>query len=62
MFTDIKLEYIVHGSGVDPQAVTRAIQLSRETYCPVWAMLEPGVRITAASRVVCDDPVLVPVD
>lgn len=62
VFTDIKLEYIVHGSGVDPQAVTRAIQLSRETYCPVWAMLEPGVRITAASRVVCDDPVLVPVD
>jgi putative redox protein len=62
VFTDINLEYVVHGGGVDPQAVTRAIELSRERYCPVWAMLAPGVRITAASRVVCDDPTLVPVD
>jgi len=62
VFTDINLEYVVHGSGVDPQAVTRAIALSRERYCPIWAMLEPAVRITAASRVVCDDPVLVPAD
>jgi putative redox protein len=62
VFTSINLEYIVHGNEVDPQAVTRAIELSRERYCPVWAMLEPGVRITAASRVVCDDPVLVPAD
>jgi putative redox protein len=62
VFTSINLEYVVHGSEVDPQAVTRAIELSRERYCPVWAMLEPGVRISAASRVVCDDPVLVPAD
>jgi len=62
MFIAINLEYVVHGDGVDPQAVTRAIELSRERYCPIWAMLEPAVRITAASRVVCDDPVLVPAD
>jgi len=62
VFTSINLEYIVHGSDVDVQAVRRAIELSRERYCPVWAMLEPGVRISAASRVVCDDPVLVPAD
>jgi putative redox protein len=62
VFTSIKLEYVVHGSGVDPQAVTRAIELSRERYCPVWAMLEPTVKISAASRVVCDDPILVPAD
>jgi putative redox protein len=62
VFTAINLEYVVHGDGVDPQAVTRAIELSRERYCPIWAMLEPSVRITAASRVVCDDPVLVPAD
>jgi putative redox protein len=62
VFTTINLEYVVHGSGVDPQAVTRAIELSRERYCPIWAMLEPAVWITAASRVVCDDPVLVPAD
>jgi putative redox protein len=62
IFTSISLEYVVHGSGVDPQALTRAIELSRERYCPIWAMLEPGVWITATSRVVCDDPVLVPTD
>jgi len=62
VFTSINLEYVVHGSDVDPQALTRAIELSRERYCPIWAMLEPGVRITAMSRVVCEDPVLVPAD
>jgi len=62
VFTSINLEYVVHGSDVDVQAVTRAIELSRERYCPVWAMLEPAVRIRASSRVVCDDPALVPAD
>ena len=61
VFTSINLEYVVHGD-VDVQAVTRAIELSRERYCPVWAMLEPTVQISAASRVVCDNPVLVPAD
>jgi putative redox protein len=61
VFTSINLEYVVHGD-VDPLAVRRAIELSRERYCPVWAMLEPTVQISAASRVVCDDPVLVPAD
>jgi putative redox protein len=62
VFSSINLEYVVHGSDVDPQAVTRAIELSRERYCPVWAMLQPAVQISAASRVVCDEPVLVPAD
>ena len=62
VFTSITLEYVVHGSGVDPQALMRAIELSRERYCPIWAMLEPSVWITAMSRVVCDEPVLVPAD
>ena len=61
VFTTINLEYVVHGD-VDPQALARAISLSRERYCPIWAMLEPSIRITAASRVVCDDAVLVPAD
>ena len=40
----------------------RYIELSRERYCPIWAMLQPDVWITATSRVVRDDPVLVPAD
>jgi putative redox protein len=62
IFTSINLEYIVHGGLVDADAVTRAIELSRERYCPVWAMLEPSVRINYAFRIVSDDPVLVPAD
>ncbi|HEX5692010.1 MAG TPA: OsmC family protein, partial [Roseiflexaceae bacterium] len=62
VFTTINLEYVVHGGAVEPQAVTRAIDLSRERYCPVWAMLEPTVRITSSFRIVSDEPVLVPAD
>ena len=62
VFTAINLEYIVHGVDVEPVAVARAIELSKERYCPVWAMLEPTVKITSSYRVVCDDPVLTPAD
>ena len=62
VFTTINLEYVVHGGSVEPQAVARAIELSRERYCPVWAMLEPNVRITSSFRVLSDEPVLVPAD
>jgi putative redox protein len=62
VFTTINLEYIVHGMDVEPEAVGRAIELSKERYCPIWAMLDPSVRITASYRVICDDPVLVPAD
>jgi len=62
VFTTMTLEYIVHGGMVDPQAVARAIDLSHERYCPVWAMLEPGVRIGSTFRIVSDEPVLVPAD
>jgi putative redox protein len=62
VFTAINLEYLVHGPDVDPQAVARAIELSKERYCPVWAMLEPSVPIRASFEVVCDDHVLVPMD
>jgi putative redox protein len=61
VFSEIALEYIVHGD-VDPQAVERAIELSRDRYCPVWAMLGRSVLITATSRVLLDEDVLVPAD
>jgi putative redox protein len=45
VFTEITLEYVVTGRGVDPAAVERAVQLSEETYCAAQAMLRPHVRI-----------------
>jgi putative redox protein len=42
---------------VEPQAVERAIELSRDRYCPVWAMLGHTVLITSSFRVLRDEPV-----
>jgi uncharacterized OsmC-like protein len=38
--------------GVDQAAVERALALSEETLCPVWAMLKDGTPITASCGVV----------
>jgi putative redox protein len=62
IFTAIDLEYIVHGADVDPVAVERAIDLSRDRYCPVWAMLGRSVPIRSAFRIIRDEPVLAPAD
>ncbi|MBN2044225.1 MAG: OsmC family protein [Anaerolineales bacterium] len=39
------VEYIVTGRNIDPKAVERAIQLSKERYCPAQAMLGKAVEI-----------------
>lgn len=45
-YTAIRLEFRFTGSGIDPSACQRAIELSRDSYCPVWAMLRPTVDIS----------------
>ncbi|MGQ9925649.1 MAG: OsmC family protein [Chloroflexaceae bacterium] len=46
VYTAIRLDYRFTGSGLDPAACQRAIELSRDRYCPVWAMLRPTVDIS----------------
>jgi len=46
VFTEIRLEYEVEGASLSAEAVEKAIRLSEEKYCPVWAMLKPGVKIS----------------
>ncbi len=55
IYTDIHIEYIVWGD-VDPKAVERAVELSRDRYCPVWSMLGHSVNITWNYRVESGDP------
>lgn len=43
VFTDIVINYVVRGRDISPAAVTRAIELSRDKYCPAWAMLKKSV-------------------
>jgi putative redox protein len=51
VYTEIALEFLVRGNGVDPAAVERAVGLADEQICPVWAMLKPGTSISASWRV-----------
>lgn len=46
VYTTIELAYHCTGEGVDPGALVQAIELSRDRYCPVWAMLRPTVAIS----------------
>ena len=51
VYTQIHLEYVVKGKGVDPQAVERAIELSQSKYCSVSAMLAKTATITTSYRI-----------
>lgn len=52
VYTAIQLEYVCSGAGVDEQALVQSIELSRDRYCPVWAMLRLSVDISYTYRVV----------
>jgi len=51
VFTEIRLEYEVEGVSLSAEAVEKAIRLSEEKYCPVWAMLKPGVKISFSYKI-----------
>jgi putative redox protein len=44
VYTEIQLNFIVTGRGVDPEAVRRAIELSEMKYCSVSAMLRESAK------------------
>ena len=45
IWTVAELEYIVTGRNIDPKAVERAMELSKNTYCPAQNMLGRAVDI-----------------
>jgi len=51
VFTEIHIEYVFYGDGLDPQDVERAIELSMTRYCAVSAMLKTSVKITHSYRI-----------
>jgi len=51
VFTDLHVEYIFYGNGINPEDVERAIELSTTKYCAVSAMLKAGVPITHSYRI-----------
>jgi putative redox protein len=50
--TAMTVEYRVSGAGVDPAAVSRAIELSESTYCSVGSTLKIPVAITSTFTIV----------
>lgn len=48
---DISLDFTIKGDGIDPAAVSRALQLSEERLCPVWNMLKASTAITAGFHI-----------
>lgn len=51
-FTRIEVKHVLTGRGLDPNAVTRAIQLSAEKYCSVAATLQPTAEIVSSFEIV----------
>jgi putative redox protein len=52
VYTQIHLEFVVTGEGVDPAAVERSIELSHTKYCSASAMLGETAEITTSYRIV----------
>ena len=53
-FTEIAVEYRVRGTGLDPAAVARAIELSETAYCSVGLTLRSPVSITSTFTILED--------
>lgn len=51
VFTDIHVEYVFHGDGLNVADIERAIELSTTKYCAVSAMLKASVKITHSYRI-----------
>ena len=54
IMTEIALDFVLRGDGLDPGAVARALQIAEEQLCPVWAMLKTGTVISASFRIAED--------
>jgi putative redox protein len=52
VFTAISVKYVVRGRNIDAAAIERAMQLSRDKYCPVQAMLGKVVPIHLAYEII----------
>ena len=51
-FQEIVLEFVLESPDAGDAEVSKAIQVSEETYCPVWAMLKGSVQVTTSYQIV----------
>jgi putative redox protein len=55
VFTEIRLEHVLKGRGLKPQAVERALAIAEEETCSASAMLAKAAKITNTYRIVEDE-------
>ena len=53
-YTNIQIEYVLHGRDINPKAVEQAIELSETKYCSAMASL--NARFTSSYRIVDSAP------
>lgn len=51
IYTDIEVEYLVWGSGINLKVLEGAIELSEEKYCSASAMMRGVAKVTSCYRV-----------
>jgi len=56
VFTHITLKFIVKGYNVQPAAVERSIELSRDKYCGAWATLKHTAEIEYSYEIIEAEP------
>ena len=54
VLTAVELDFEFRGGRLDGPSVEKAIALSEERFCPVWALLRPVVPITTTYRFLSD--------
>jgi putative redox protein len=52
VFTEISMDFVILGKGVESHVVETAIAQADEKLCPVWAMLKTGAPIKTTFRIV----------
>lgn len=55
VFTKINLEYVFYGQKIKSEHVERAIYLSQEKYCSIYAMLKNSVSITSSYKIITNE-------
>ena len=51
VLTEIQVVFAIEGNGLSAELIEKAIRLSEEKYCPVWAMLKPSTKISYSIRI-----------
>jgi putative redox protein len=54
-FTKIFLEFVLSSNDTGEPDLQKAIKISEESFCPVWAMLKNNVEISYEYKIICPD-------